>query len=102
MEDESAIVVGVNRFQIGDEDAIPILRVDPVIEQDQVARLRSVREKRDAAAAESSINKLTEAAQGSENMLPRILECVENNITVGEISHALRKVWGEYREAVTL
>mgnify|MGYP003295619041 CR=1 FL=1 len=45
---------------------------------------------------------LEEAARGDENLLPRILDCVENYVTVGEISHRLRKVWGEYREAVTV
>ena len=51
---------------------------------------------------EYALAKLEEAANGDENMLPRILECVESYVTVGEISHRLRRVWGEYREAVTV
>ena len=102
VEEESAIVVGVNRFQTDEKETIPILRVDERIEREQVARLRAIREKRDAAAAENAVLRLQEAANGTENLLPRILECVENYVTVGEISHALRKVWGEYREAVTI
>ncbi len=102
VEKEEAIVVGVNRFQIPEDDIIPILKIDEKVEREQVERVRAVREERDASAAENSLSRLQEAARGSENMLPRILECVENRGTVGEISHALRKVWGEYREAVTV
>jgi methylmalonyl-CoA mutase N-terminal domain/subunit len=102
VETEKAIVVGVNKFQSEKEEAIPILRVDPAIEMQQVERLRSIREKRDAAKAAAAITRLEEAARGTENMLPRILECVEAQVTVGEISNRLRTVWGEYREAVTV
>jgi methylmalonyl-CoA mutase N-terminal domain/subunit len=102
VETEDAIVVGVNRFQAEGGDAIPIMTVDPQIEREQVERLKAVRAKRNAADAESSLAALAEAAAGTENLLPRILTCVESNVTVGEISHKLRGVWGEYREAVTV
>ena len=52
--------------------------------------------------AENTLSKLEESAKNDENLLPRILNCVENYVTVGEISNRLRKVWGEYREAVTV
>jgi methylmalonyl-CoA mutase N-terminal domain/subunit len=81
---------------------IPILKVDEKIERNQIEKLRAVREKRDRSKAENTLAKLEDAAKGDENMLPRILDCVENHVTVGEISHRLRKVWGEYREAVTV
>jgi methylmalonyl-CoA mutase N-terminal domain/subunit len=102
VETEDAIVVGVNRFQTDETEPIPILKVDDQIERDQVERLKAVRAKRDAAAADKAIANLTSAAQGTENLLPHILNCVESYVTVGEISHSLRKVWGEYREAVTV
>lgn len=102
VETQDAIVVGVNRFQSDKEEAIPILTIDPQIEADQVERLRSVREKRDAAKAEQLTARLEEAAKTDENLLPHILNAVENFVTVGEISNALRRVWGEYKEAVTL
>jgi methylmalonyl-CoA mutase N-terminal domain/subunit len=95
-------IVGVNRFQVAEESDIPTLRVDPSIEQAQVERLRALRSRRDNEAAETSLVKLEEAARGTENILPRILSCVEAYVTVGEISHRLRRVWGEYREAVTV
>ncbi|HEX8747284.1 MAG TPA: methylmalonyl-CoA mutase family protein, partial [Pyrinomonadaceae bacterium] len=102
VESNEAIVVGVNRFQVEEEADIPTLRVDASIEQAQVERLRNLRERRDRARAETSLVRLEEAARGTENLLPRILDCVESLVTVGEISHRLRRVWGEYREAVTL
>lgn len=102
VEREDAIVVGVNKFHIEEDQTIPILKVDAQIERDQIERLRSVRAGRDAAKAESCLARIEEAARGTENLLPRILEAVENHVTVGEISHRLRKVWGEYREAVTV
>lgn len=100
VETNEAVVVGVNKFRIDEGASIPILRVDPQIELDQVERLRAVRAKRDAAIAESALKSLADAAAGTENLLPRILQCVESCVTVGEISHKLRGVWGEYREAV--
>lgn len=102
VEKETEIVVGVNRFQIEEDQKIPILRVDPNIERNQIERVRAVRERRNKEKAETALMKLEEAARGSENLLPRILEAVESYVTVGEISHRLRKVWGEYREAVTV
>ena len=102
VEKETEIVVGVNKFQIEEPEAIPVLRVDEAVERGQIERLKAVRERRNTEKAEDSLAKLEEAARGDENTLPRILECVENYVTVGEISNRLRKVWGEYREAVTV
>jgi methylmalonyl-CoA mutase N-terminal domain/subunit len=102
VETHDAVVVGVNRFQSEAEESIPILKVDEKIERDQVARLRAIREKRDAAIAGAAVSALSSAAAGDANLLPRILECVDAHVTVGEISNALRKVWGEYHEAVTI
>jgi methylmalonyl-CoA mutase N-terminal domain/subunit len=102
IETDEAIVVGVNRFQSTEESSVPTLRVDPKIEQEQIDRVRAVRARRDEAAAENSLAKIEEAARGTENLVPRILESVEANVTVGEISNRLRNVWGEYREAPTV
>ena len=102
IETGDAIVVGVNRFQSEEERPLKTLRVDPAIEKDQIERVRGMRARRDAVAAETALVKLEEAARGTENVLPRILDCVEAFVTVGEISNRLRTVWGEYREAVTV
>ena len=102
LETQDAVVVGLNRFKTDETEPIPILRIDERIEREQVERLKAVREKRSAGAASAALSSLESAASGTENLLPRILECVEAYVTVGEISHCLRNVWGEYREAVTV
>jgi len=79
-----------------------VLRIDEKIERDQVARLRAIRERRDAAKAAIALAELEGAARGTANLLPRILDCVEAELTVGEISHRMRSVWGEYHESITL
>ncbi|HMJ25304.1 MAG TPA: methylmalonyl-CoA mutase family protein, partial [Pyrinomonadaceae bacterium] len=97
-----AIVVGVNRFQSDEGPQVKTLRVDPAIEKIQVERLQALRARRNSIAVETSLVRLVESARGSENVLPRMLDCVEAYATVGEISNRLRTVWGEYREAVTV
>jgi methylmalonyl-CoA mutase N-terminal domain/subunit len=92
----------VNQFESDAESNVKTLRVDPSIEQDQIERLQALRARRDANITEAALQKLEEAAQGTDNVVPRILECVEALATVGEISNRLRSVWGEYREAVTV
>ena len=102
VESKNAIVVGVNKFQSDEEVPIPILRVDERIEREQVARLQAVRAKRNHAEADAAIKRITAAAGGTENLMPHILTAVESQVTVGEISNALRAVWGEYRESITV
>ena len=102
LETNDSIVVGVNKFRSEAEERIPILTVDPKIELEQVARLKAIRARRDRDKADAALAKLAQAASGTENLLPRILDCVESEISVGEISNCLRGVWGEYREAVTV
>jgi len=102
VENEQEIVVGVNSFRSDIVEKIPILRVDEKIERDQVARLRALREKRDAEKVMNSLASLKSASQTEENLLPKIMACVESFVTVGEISNCLREVWGEYKEAVTV
>jgi methylmalonyl-CoA mutase, N-terminal domain len=101
VEAGDAVVVGVNRFQ-AEEEPIPVLRVDERIERDQVARVQAVRAKRDSSAADKALRSLAAAAACSDNLLPLILGAVEAYVTVGEISHTLRRTWGEYQEAVTI
>jgi len=79
-----------------------VLRVDPAVEQQQIERVRAVRSQRDSSVVDAALAKLEEAARGTENLLPRILECVEAEATVGEISNRFRSVWGEYKETSTV
>ncbi|HZI19474.1 MAG TPA: methylmalonyl-CoA mutase family protein [Pyrinomonadaceae bacterium] len=102
VETKKAIVVGVNSFRAEEAEPVPTLRIDPEVERAQVERVRHLRERRDKERVEVALALLEDAARGTENLLPRILACVEAFATVGEISHRLRRVWGEYREAVTV
>src|SRR5215213_5476084 len=102
VEAQEEVVVGVNKFQIEEEPPVNVLRIDPALEQAQVDRLRTLRDRRDGQAVTDTLRRLREAAQTSENLLPRIVECVESYATVGEISNALRDIWGEYRETSTI
>jgi len=99
-----AVVVGVNRFQMQGEDekAVPIQRIDPSLEPKQVERLRALRAKRNAETWQAAIRAVEDTANSGDNLMPRILAAVEANATVGEISDAMRKVYGEYKEAVVI
>jgi methylmalonyl-CoA mutase N-terminal domain/subunit len=97
-----AIVVGVNRFAVEEEKEVPIQRIDPELEPKQVERVRALRAKRNTATWQAALKSVEEAARGGSNLMPGILTAVEASATVGEISDTLRKVFGEYREAVVL
>jgi methylmalonyl-CoA mutase N-terminal domain/subunit len=99
---EEAIVVGVNRFHIEQDHTVPIQRIDPTLEPKQVERLRALRARRNAGAWEAALQSVEDTARSGENLMPRILMAVEANATVGEISDAMRKVYGEYKEAVVI
>ena len=99
---EEAVVVGVNRFQVGQEKSVPIQSIDPALEPRQVERVRAVRAKRDPETWQAALRAVEDTARSGENLMPRILAAVEANATVGEISDAMRRVYGEYREAVVI
>jgi methylmalonyl-CoA mutase N-terminal domain/subunit len=97
-----AVVVGVNRFHVEQEHAVPIQRIDPALEPKQIERLRAVRAKRDPRTWQAAIQAVEDTARSGDNLMPGILAAVEANATVGEISDAMRKVYGEYKEAVVI
>jgi len=100
IEEKRALVVGVNAFQAPEEQATEPLRLDPAMERDQVERLQALRARRDAAKAAATLAALTAAAGEDRNLMPAILDCVRAGVTLGEISDALRAVYGEFREAI--
>ncbi len=104
VESGGQIVVGVNKFATGDgsADHRDILRVDPAIEQAQRDRLAQLRAERDNARVAELRTRLEAAARGSDNLMPLFVTCVENDVTLGEICHTLRGVFGEYRPQVTV
>ncbi len=97
VESGDQVIVGVNKFTVGDEAKPELLRVDPAIEQAQRDRLADLRASRDNAKVAELRGRLDTAARGSENLLPLLVECVEHEVTLGEICHTLRGVFGEYR-----
>jgi methylmalonyl-CoA mutase N-terminal domain/subunit len=102
VDHEEAIVVGVNRFEVEEEKAIPIQKIDPALEPKQIEHVRALRARRDASRWRDALSKVEDAARSGENVMPRILQAVDGYATVGEISDALRRVFGEYREAVVI
>src|ERR1700735_377760 len=96
------VVVGVNRFQTDDEKPIPTLRIDPEIERTQIARLNSLRARRDTRKAQATLVEIERRARTTENLMAAILIAVEAYATVGEISDALRRAFGEYQESVVI
>jgi methylmalonyl-CoA mutase N-terminal domain/subunit len=102
VESREQIVVGVNEFVAEEERTIPTLRIDAEIERNQVQRLQALRAKRDNSKTSAALAELERRASTSENLLPAILAAVESYATVGEISDALRRVYGEYHESVVI
>jgi methylmalonyl-CoA mutase, N-terminal domain len=98
LEAKREIVVGVNRFASdGDEVAMAMMKLDPAIEASQRARLAALRARRDNVKVAELRGKLAATAVTSENLMPLLITCVENDVTLGEICHTLRGVWGEYK-----
>src|ERR1700740_1109008 len=97
-----AIVVGVNRFELEQEKPTPIQRIDEALEPRQVGRGRAGRARRDTGPWKVTLSAVEDAARSGENLMPRILAAVEANATLGEISDTMRRIFGEYKEAVVI
>ncbi len=102
IDSEQSIVVGVNRFTAAEELPIPTQRLDESLERKQVERVRALRLRRDPARSRSSLDRVRDHARSGANVMPAILEAVESLATLGEIASALREVFGEYQETVTV
>jgi len=92
------IIVGVNKFQVEEEKKPPLLRVNPEVEETQVAKLHALKKNRNNDQVKHLLANLETAARGSDNLMPNIYECVKEYATLGEICNVLRKVFGEYRD----
>jgi methylmalonyl-CoA mutase N-terminal domain/subunit len=97
-EKKRRITVGVNDFVRADEPELEILRISQAIERDQVQSLAKLRSSRDEDATAKALSALNEAARGSDNLIPFIVDAVRASATEGEVIGALRDVFGEYRE----
>jgi methylmalonyl-CoA mutase N-terminal domain/subunit len=99
VEQKQRIVVGVNRYDVDEEQPLEILKIDPALEQQQIDRVQALRARRDSAAAESALARLKEdAAHEDRNLMGPIVEASRAYVTMGEMCDALREVWGVWRE----
>jgi methylmalonyl-CoA mutase, N-terminal domain len=95
----TAVVVGVNRFVDNDDDSGPeVCQIDSAVERRQIEGVKALRARRDATRWQAALEAVTAAARGTDNLMPRIITAVEASATVGEISDALRLVFGEFQE----
>jgi methylmalonyl-CoA mutase N-terminal domain/subunit len=102
VECKERIVVGVSDYVEQEERPIPILKVGPEVEHEQVARLSDLRKSRDPFKMAGAVEALQEAASCGENVMPYLIEAVKAKATLGEICGALKEVFGSYREPVVL
>lgn len=97
IETGEKIIVGVNKFTSKETNDTPLLKIDDSIRIVQSEKLKALRAKRDNAKAETCLAAIREKALGTDNLMPAVIEAVENLCTLGEISDTLRAVWGEYK-----
>jgi len=95
-------VVGVNRYVVEGAPSLPILRIDPEIERSQVERLQRLRRRRDGARVIAALKQVETTARSEPNLMPAILDAAKAHATVGEISDAMRRAFGEYQESVAI
>jgi len=98
VESGEKIIVGVNQFTVEEDTRPRILRIDDALVRKHIQRLKALKQRRDNRAVQQTLDRLKQAARGTENLMPFIIECVESYATLGEISDALREVFGEYQE----
>ncbi len=99
VEQKQRIVVGVNRYELEDEEPLEILKIDPALEGEQIGRVQALRARRDSALVESALARLKEdAAHEDRNLMPPIVDASKAYVTMGEMCDALRAVWGVWRE----
>lgn len=99
IERRERIVVGLNRFQNGENQRVTTFKIDPASERAQIERLRQVRASRSQRAVDAALARLRETARGTGNLMPVIVDACAVWATLGEISDALRQVFGEFRES---
>ena len=99
IDDHNRIVVGVNDYKTDESVNIPILKMDEKGEERQIKRLHDLRKNRNQLKVERNLEKLRKAAEGEENLMPIILDCIHSYATLGETCQVLRDVFGEYRES---
>ena len=99
IEAKQRIIVGVNRYQLDDEQPLEILKIDPALEPQQIERVKALKGRRDSAAVEAALGALKAAsARADVNLMPVILDAARSYVTMGEMCDVWREVWGVWRE----
>jgi len=102
IEAKRRVVVGVNEYKEEEPPIAGLMRIDPEVGERQRARLAKIRAERDNAKVDQLLDTLESAATGSDNLMPILIDCVENYVTLGEICRVLRSVWGEYQGSLAI
>ena len=97
IEQEEKIIVGLNKFRVADEEKIPVFRIDDSIRDRQTEKINALKEKRNALSVANALSEIRRRAVGNENLMPAVIEAVEQYCTLGEIAGELRQVFGEYK-----
>ena len=99
VDQDHRFVVGVNRYEMPDEEPIEILRIDPTLERKQMDRLAATRGRRDGTAVEQHLAELKDAASAGRNLMYPLIECARARCSEGEMIGALQQVFGSYKES---
>jgi methylmalonyl-CoA mutase N-terminal domain/subunit len=102
IEEKKRIIVGINDYILEEENPIELLRIDPKVGDEQLARLQKLKGKRDNRKVKDALEKLHYAVEKDENLMPLIIDAVKVYTTLGEITEVLRKVYGEYKELIVI
>ena len=97
IEQGEKIIVGVNKFQATEQKEIPAFKIDDKIRDEQIKKLDALKSKRNSEQVSSGLKKIKQKAVDNENLMPAVIEAVENYCTLGEIAGELRTVFGEYK-----
>ncbi len=102
IEEQERIIVGVNKYQIKEEEHKDLLKIDIKVQDEQIKFLKKIRSERNNEEVNKNLSALKKAAEGSDNLMPPILEAVRNYASIGEICNTMRLVFGEYKEHVVI
>src|SRR4029079_16538332 len=97
IETGEKIIVGVNKFQLKEEVPVPLLKIDDNIRDQQIQKIRKLKETRNQKQASRCLEVIRQKAMNEENIMPAVIDAVENYCTLGEIADELRNVFGEYK-----
>jgi methylmalonyl-CoA mutase N-terminal domain/subunit len=102
IEENEKIIVGVNKYQVKESEHKDLLKIDIKVQEEQIKFLKKIRSERNNELVNSNLSALRKAAEGTENLMPPILEAVRNYASIGEICNTMRSVFGEYKEHVVI